>query len=133
MVERVALLVELFEDDVADLFLDLLARHFVERGQIDEAQQPLVKLDLQVGVQVIGGERAGIADGHQPPFLFGPFGDFFGRCFVLGLANLPHDQCSSPSAAATPLSIASMSFASGHLRRTSPIGTPRSIAWFIVS
>ncbi len=102
MVEGVALLVELLEDDVADLLLDLSSRHFLERRQVDEAEQPLVKLDLQFGVQVIGSEGAGIADGHQPPFLLGPLGGLFGRCLVLGLAYLPHDQCSSPRAAARP-------------------------------
>ena len=39
MVERMLLLGQLFLDDVADLVLDLLARHGVERGQVDEIEQ----------------------------------------------------------------------------------------------
>ena len=96
MVERVALLVEFLENDVADLFLDLLARHVFERRQVDEAEQALVKLDLQLGVQFVGGEGAGIADGHQPPFLLGPLRHFFRRRLVLGFADLPHDSVLQP-------------------------------------
>ena len=62
MVERVVLLGQLLGDDVADFVLDLLARHLVERRQVDQVEQPLVKLDLEVGVLVALGEGAGIAD-----------------------------------------------------------------------
>ena len=66
MVERVVLLGQLLGDDVADFGLDLLARHLVERLQVDEVEQPLVKLDLELGVLVALGERAGVADRDQP-------------------------------------------------------------------
>ena len=69
MVERVVLLGQLLGDDVADFGLDLLARHLVERLQVDEVEQPLVKLDLELGMLVALGERAGVADRDQPMLL----------------------------------------------------------------
>ena len=66
MVERVVLLGQLFGDDVADFSLDLLARHLLERLQVDEVEQPLVKLDLELGMLVALGERTGVADGDEP-------------------------------------------------------------------
>ena len=69
LIERLVLLGQLFVDDVADLRLDLLAGHFVERRQVDKVEQALVQLDLQVGVGIALGESAGIADRNQPMLL----------------------------------------------------------------
>ncbi len=102
MVERVVLLGQLLEDDVADFVLDLLARHGFERGQVDEVEQALVQLDLEVGVQLVLGEGAGIAGRYQPALFLGPLGYFLGRNLILGLANLPHGQRSRPRAPAMP-------------------------------
>jgi hypothetical protein len=123
------LLGELLDDDIADLVLDLLARHLVERLEVDDIDQPLVKLDLELGLRVALGERTRIADRDDAmlveralpvllDFGFGP------DC----LANLPHHTLSRPSAAATPASIPSRSLAIALLRLISSIGTPRSIA-----
>src|SRR4026207_325732 len=103
------LLVELFENDVADFILDLLARHCVERAQIDETKQPLVKFDLKVGVEFLGAKKASVARGLEPALSLGPVGDFLRGHLVLGFANLPHCQRSSPRAPATLISIASIS------------------------
>jgi len=46
VIERMVLLRQLLGDDVADLLLDLLARHLVERLKVDEIEKALVKLDL---------------------------------------------------------------------------------------
>ena len=66
LVQRLVLLGKLLGDDVADFGLDLLARHLFERLQVDEVDQPLVKLDLELGMLVALRERAGIADCDKP-------------------------------------------------------------------
>ena len=54
------------------------ARHLVERLQVDEVEQPLVKLDLEVGMHVALGESAGVADRDQP-MLFERLLELLGR------------------------------------------------------
>ena len=44
---------------------DLRVRHLVERRQVDQFEQTLVKLDLELGVRIALGKCAGIAEGHQ--------------------------------------------------------------------
>ena len=66
IVERLILLRQLFVDDVADFRLDLLARHLVERLEVDDVEQALVKLDLEIGMLVALGECARFTDGDQP-------------------------------------------------------------------
>ena len=68
-IERMILLGQLLADDVADFGLDLRVRHLVERGQVDQVEQPLVKLDLEVGLRVALGKCTGIAKRHQPLLL----------------------------------------------------------------
>ena len=83
------LLAELLGDDIADLGLDLLARHLVERRQIDEVEQPLVKLDLEVGLGVALLEGAGVAGLHQPRIV-GEDRRVRFRSIAAGLADVPH-------------------------------------------
>src|SRR4249919_4027998 len=123
-----ALLVEFLENDVADLILDLLARHGVESAEVDQPQQLLVEFDLEVGVEVLCSKCAGVTGGLESAIFFGTLRDFIRGYLVLGLADLPHDQRSSPRAPATPTSIASMSRLTADLRLISSSRTPRSIA-----
>ena len=68
VVERLVLLRQFLVDDIADFGLDLLARHLVECLQIDDVQQPLVKLDLEIGMRVPVGERSRVADRDDAKF-----------------------------------------------------------------
>src|SRR6185369_15788461 len=104
-----------------------------ERAEVDQAEQPLVQLDLEVGMEILGRKGAGVAGRLELAVLLRPLGNFFRRRLILGLADLPHDQRSCPRAPATPRSIASMSRHSADLRLMEAIGMPRSIAWLIVS
>ena len=133
IVERVALFAELLDDDRADLILDLRARAGFERGQVDEVEQPLVKLDLELGVRLVLAECAGIAGGEQAALLFVALGRVRARGGAAALVDLPQAHRVHPKAAATPVSSLSRSRASGPLRRMSASGTPRSIASVIVS
>ena len=88
VVERLVLLRQFLVDDIADFSLDLLAGHLVECLQIDDVQQPLVKLDLEIGVRVPVGERSRVADGDNAK-LFGRFDLGLDR-IAATLAYLPH-------------------------------------------
>src|SRR5215203_3018804 len=88
VVERLVLLRQFLVDDIADFGLDLLAGHLVECLQIDDVQQPLVKLDLQVGVRVPVGEGSGVPD-RDDAKLFSRFDLGLDR-IAATLAYLPH-------------------------------------------
>src|SRR5205085_10768821 len=130
MVERVILLGELLGDDVADFLLDLRTRHLVERLEVDEVEQALVELDLEVGMLVALGERAGIANRDEALLVdradLGLVGGSRGA--FCRLLDLPHLQRSRPSAAASPVSSTPRSLPTALLRLMSLIGTPWSIA-----
>src|SRR5438105_12209335 len=61
VVKRVILLCEFFGDNVTNLILNLLTRHLLERLEINEVEKALMKLDLEVGVQVPFRERSGVS------------------------------------------------------------------------
>ncbi len=125
VIERVILLAQLLRNDVANLGFDLLTRHLVERREVDEIEQPLMKLDLELGMLVTLGEGSGIADRHEPVlFELLRAGLLVDGLALLWLADLPHHLRSRPSAAARPSSIVSRSFAVALLRFTSLIGIP---------
>ena len=97
--------------------------------QVDEVEQPLVKLDLQLGVLVALVESAGVADRDQPVLVERVRALLVGERRGVGrLADLPHRLALQPKAAATPASSVSRSLPSADLRLISSIGTPRSIA-----
>ena len=64
------LIAEFLNDDRADLIFDLRARAGLKRGQVDEVEQSLVKLDLELGMRLVLAERAGVAGGQQAALLF---------------------------------------------------------------
>src|SRR5829696_7834830 len=94
VVERLVLLRQFLVDDISDFRLDLLTRHLVECLQIDDVQQPLVKLDLEIGMCVPVGERSRVPDRDNAK-LFGRL-DFGLERIAPTLAYLPHVSAPGP-------------------------------------